>query len=273
VTPPSSDIAGTGAFERAVLVGAGDIGDCNSPGSALTAQLLDTLEGTVFTAGDNAYPSGSAEQYRTCYDTTWGRHRGRTRPSAGNHEYETAGAAPYFSYFGGNAGPPGLGYYSYSAGAWHVVVLNSEAPTGGGSAQEQWLRGDLASHPARCTIAYWHKPLFSSGSHGGDRAMQDIWRALYEFKVEIVVNAHDHLYERFAPQDPSGSADPMNGIREFVVGTGGGGLSGPMPRSPNSELQAQAWGVLMLVLHPANYRWQFISVDGSASDAGETACH
>jgi hypothetical protein len=271
---PTPDLAGgSNSVDRAVLVGAGDIADCKTPGSAQTAQLLDTIEGTVITLGDNAYPSGTAEQFRNCYDTTWGRHRGRTRPSAGNHEYEAANAMPYFQYFGSSAGPAGLGYYSYDAGPWHVMVLNSEVDSGAGSAQVQWLRADLAANPRKCAAAYWHRPLFSSGPHGSDRAMQDIWRTLYEFKVDVVINAHDHMYERFGPQDPNGAADPVNGIREFVVGTGGSNLTSMSGVRPNSEMQVRTWGVLMLVLHATDYRWQFISVDGSAGDAGQTACH
>ena len=183
-------------------------------------------------------------------------------------------APPYFQYFGGAAGPPGLGYYSYPAGPWHVVVLNSEIAAGTGSAQERWLRADLQAHPNKCTAAYWHRPLFSSGPHGADRTMQGIWRTLYEFKVDVVINGHDHLYERFTPQDPNGMPDHANGIRQFVVGTGGADLTS-MPGSPqpNSEMQSRAWGVLMLVLHNADYRWQFIPVDGSAGDAGQTVCH
>src|SRR3954451_8475767 len=221
VPPPASG----NALDRAVLVGAGDIADCTSPGASLTAQLLDRTEGIVFTTGDNAYPSGTAENYRDCYDPTWGRHRDRTRPSVGNHEVEANNGQAYYQYFGGNAGPPGLGYYSYAAGSWHIVVLNSEVAAGAGSAQEQWLRADLQAHPSRCTAAYWHRPLFSSGPHGSDRAMQDIWRTLYEFKVDVVIHGHAHLYERFSPQDPYGAADPVNAIREFVVVTGGGGHS------------------------------------------------
>ncbi len=278
-TPPGVDTVvpsatAFNALDRAVLVGAGDIADCKSPGASLTAQLLDRTEGIVFTTGDNAYPSGSAEHYRDCYDPTWGRHRDRTRPSLGNHDLESNNGQPYYQYFGGNAGPAGLGYYSYAAGSWHIVVLNSEIPAGAGSAQERWLRADLQSHPTRCTAAYWHRPLFSSGPHGNDRAMQDVWRTLYEFKVDVVINGHDHLYERFSPQDPYGAADPVNGIRQFVVGTGGGGLNSiPGGVQPNSEVQARVWGVLMLVLHGNDYRWQFISVDGTAGDDGQTSCH
>jgi hypothetical protein len=268
-----ADQNGSGVAERAVLVGAGDIGDCNTPGSSLTAQLLDTIDGIVFTTGDNAYPSGTAERYRDCYETTWGRHRARTRPTPGNHEYDVPTAAPYFQYFGANAGPSGLGYYSYNAGAWHVVSLNSEIDASAGSPQERWLRADLAANRTRCTAAYWHKPLFSSGPHGNTAAMIDIWRTLYEFDAEIVINGHDHEYERFRPQDPNGAADSARGVREFVVGTGGSRVSNMIMVRPNSEMQVSSWGVLMLVLHSNYYRWQFLTSDGATGDAGETACH
>ena len=195
----TSPSPGPSPSEPAVLVGAGDIGDCATRGSGLTAQLLDRTSGTVFTAGDNAYPSGTAANYRDCYDPTWGRHRGRTRPSPGNHEYEASGGGPYFQYFGDRAGPPGLGYYSYTLGAWHVLSLNSEVGFDGGSGQMAWLRAELASNQSQCEVAYFHKPLFSSGEHGDQRQMLDMWRTLYEFGVDIVVSGHDHNYERFAP--------------------------------------------------------------------------
>jgi hypothetical protein len=260
--------------EPAVLVGAGDIGDCATRGSGLTAQLLDRTSGTVFTAGDNAYPSGTAANYRDCYDPTWGRHRGRTRPSPGNHEYEVSGGAAYFQYFGDRAGPPGFGYYSYSLGAWHVLSLNSEVGIDAGSAQMAWLRTELASNQALCEVAYFHKPLFSSGMHGDQRQMLEIWRTLYEFGVDIVVAAHDHNYERFAPQDPTGRFDTDRGIRQFVVGTGGTTLRPLGAARPNSEVHGTSWGVLVLTLSDSSYRWEFVPAEpGGFQDGGTGQCH
>ena len=210
-----------------MLVGAGDIGVCGSSAAAATGQLLDGVNGTVFTTGDNAYPNGSEANFRDCYEPYWGRHRARTRPVAGNHEYEAGGGVPYFNYFGENAGPFGLGYYSYRAGSWHVVALNSEVPSGPGSAQMQWLRAELSGTRSQCTLAYWHRPLFSSGPHGPNASMREIWRVLYEFDADVVIAGHEHLYERFAPQDPDGRADSMRGIRQFTVGTGGAALYRP----------------------------------------------
>jgi len=261
-------------YSEALLVGAGDIADCNSPGSELTARLLDVMGGTVFTAGDNAYMQGTAAQFRDCYNPTWGRHRERTRPTPGNHDYETPNAAGYFEYFGSNAGPAGRGYYSYTAGEWHVVALNSEIDVRTGSPQEQWLRADLAANPTACAAVLWHRPLFSSGPNGNNRDLQDLWRTIYEFNVDIVVSGHEHLYERFAPQDANGRADFDRGIRQFVVGTGGRSLSSIRGARANSEIHGSDWGVLALTLLPNSYRWEFVPVAGATfRDAGTASCH
>ena len=266
--------------EAAILVGAGDIADCkNLTGAEATAKLLDQISGTVMAVGDLAYPDGSKENF-VCYDKTWGRARSRTRPAPGNHEFHSSGATPYFDYFGKLAGDPKTGYYSYELGSWHVIVLNSECKDVGGceagSPEEKWLRADLASHPVACTLAYWHKPLFSSGSaHGNDLTMKPLWDALYEANADVVVNGHDHDYERFAPQTPGGASDSARGIREFVVGTGGKNhrpFSGP---KPNSEVRdAAAFGVLKLTLKSKSYDWQFIPEEGKTfTDAGSGVCH
>ena len=264
-----------------VLVGAGDIGECSRSAPRETAELLDRIAGTVFTAGDNAYPDGSARNFQSCYDQSWGRHRSRTRPSAGNHDFRTSGGSAYFSYFGAAAGPPSRGYYSYDLGAWHIVVINSNCGDVGGcqagSPQETWLREDLAAHPIRCTAAYWHHPMFSSGRHGGDpKATRAIWNDLYAAGADVVINGHDHDYERFAPQDPSGARDPRRGIREFVVGTGGADLRS-FRRSPgaNSETRDdRTHGVLKLTLHSRSYDWEFVPVEGGAfTDSGTAPCH
>lgn len=268
----------TSAIEQSVIApatlsGAGDIAKC--PGqAAATANLLATIPGTIFTLGDNVYPDGNAAMYSSCYGTTWGRHRSRTRPSPGNHDYLTAGALPYFNYFGSAAGPRGRGYYSYDLGAWHIVSLNSEVAAYAGSAQERWLRQDLATNPKKCTLAYWHKPLFSSGSMGASIGVRALWQALYDRGTELVMNGHDHHYERFAPQTPTGKAFPTHGIREFVVGTGGAPLLALKTTVGNSEFRYnKAHGVLKLTLSDGSYAWKFIAVSGAVIDAGQSACH
>ena len=254
-----------------VLVGAGDIAVCGSVGTDETAGLLDGIDGTVFTTGDNAYFQGSAADFRNCYDPTWGRHKHRTRPAPGNHEYESPGAAPYFEYFGANAGPPGLGYYSFSAGAWHIVSLNSNVPAGEGSPQYQWLAQNLAENNPRCLAAMWHHPVFSSSRNGPAPMMRDVWRLLQRYGAEVAVTGHEHAYERFAPMDVGGRAVP-EGIRQFVAGTGGAPLYDFQMAAPGSEVRISAWGVLKLTLGTENYSWQFIAVGGSVRDSGSGSC-
>lgn len=258
-----------------VLVGAGDIASCTAGGDSITAALLDAIDGAVFTAGDNAYPNGTTQQFQDCYDPTWGRHKSRTRPAPGNHDYYTAGAAPYFAYFGASAGQAGKGYYSYELGAWHIIVLNSNIAAGPGSAQANWLRSDLAGHPTDCAAAYWHHAVFSSGKHGPYNAMMaDLWEILDAAGVDVVLAAHDHFYERFAPQTATGVADP-NGIREFVVGTGGGqALYAFETIASNSQVRNNTTrGVLKLTLHAASYDWIFVPEPGkSFTDSGTAAC-
>ena len=259
----------------AVLVGAGDIAECTKNGDSLTANLLDGIPGTVFAGGDNAYPDGSSSDYTSCYNPTWGRHKARTRPVPGNHDYNTPNASGYFNYFGAAAGASGKGYYSYNLGDWHVVALNSNIAMNLGSPQEQWLRADLASNTKRCTLAYWHHPLFSSGNEGPHIETQPLWQDLYDAGAEVVVVGHDHDYERFAPQTAAGIADPAHGIREFVAGTGGGGLFVVYPPVPNSEvLNNTTLGVLKLTLRSTGYDWQFVPVAGKTfTDTGSGACH
>jgi hypothetical protein len=262
-----------------VLVGAGDIASCSSSGDEATAELLDGIPGTVFTAGDNAYESGTATEFANCYDPTWGRHKARTKPTPGNHEYNTAGASGYFGYFGAAAGDPSKGYYSYNLGDWHVVALNSVCHEVGGcgatSPMVTWLKNDLAANPKTCTIAYWHHPLFSSGSIGNHPSMRPTWDVLYAGNADVVVSGHDHNYERFAPQRPDGTLDRARGIREFVVGTGGGTLYTFKNIQPNSEVRnAGTYGVLKLTLNPTSYEWQFVPVAGqSFTDSGSTSCN
>ncbi len=268
----SVEVAASGA--SVVLVGAGDIGDCTSEGDEATAELLDGIAGTVFTTGDNAYPDGTAGDFADCYDPSWGRHKDRTRPSPGNHDYHTAGAADYFAYFGAAAGDPERGYYSYELGAWHIIVLNSEVDVSAGSAQEEWLRADLAASVALCTLAYWHQPRFSSGSHGGQSYVEPLWDALYEHGADVVLAGHDHTYERFAPQTPDGALDAAAGIRQFVVGTGGRRLYDFDTVEPNSEVRYNdTFGILELTLEPTGYSWTYHPVSGSFQDSGSARCH
>jgi hypothetical protein len=261
-----------------VLVGAGDIGSCRHAGDEATAALLDSIPGIVFTLGDNAYPDGALSSFARCYAPTWGRHRARTRPALGNHEYDTHAASGHFTYFGALAGEPGDGYYSYERGPWHVVVLNSNIDMSEGSPQMAWLRKDLATSRARCMLAYWHHPRFSSGDHHGDNAsLTPAWTALYAAGAELVMSGHEHLYERFAPQRPDGTSDSARGMRQFIVGTGGGGDRYPFRRAPapNSEVREhRAIGVLKLTLHPDRYTWEFVPAAGTTfTDSGSSPCH
>jgi acid phosphatase type 7 len=276
----TQNVVQAAADEPAILVGAGDIADCRDlSGAEATAKLLEQIPGTVMAVGDLAYPDGSRENFK-CYEQTWGRVRDRTRPAAGNHEFHARGAAPYFDYFGAAAGDPKHGYYSYELGSWHIVVLNSECGDivgcDAGSPQVKWLKKDLAAHPVACTLAYWHKPLFSSGSaHGNDLEMKPLWRALYDANADVIIGGHDHNYERFAPQNPDGRSDAKRGIREFVVGTGGKNHRPILLAKPNSESRnADAFGVLKLSLRSGAYDWQFIPEAGKTFvDSGTGQCH
>ena len=278
----------------------------NNP-AAQTARLLEELpDATVMAVGDNAYEFGSPLDYAGCYQPTWGRVRDRTRPATGNHEYLTPGAAGYFTYFGLRSVPP-LGYYSYDLGSWHVIVINStpqvyacwppevtEIPPGfptlpipaspgpaagracvGDVAQQAWLAADLAAHrAAKCTVAYFHHPRFSSGPHGNHYQMQRMWDLMYANGVDVIVSGHDHLYERFAPQDPDGRADPSSGIRQFTVGTGGAEFYDVRERQPNSEVIINDMhGVLVLALDADRYAWSFENTDRAVVDAGSGDCH
>ena len=269
VGPGPGPVPGTSV---GVLVGAGDIGMCGSSAPESTARLLDSIDGTVFTAGDNAYFQGNAQQFRDCYDPSWGRHLTRTRPAPGNHEYESAGAAPYFAYFGPNAGPPGLGYYSFKVGEWHIVSLNSNVSMAPNSAQLTWLRNDLASNHVACVAAIWHHPLFSVGPNGPMPEARELWRTLYDAGADVVINGHDHSYARFAPQTPDGIPDSNRGIRQFVVGTGGAELVSFARSDPNVQFRVVSFGVLKLTLRPGGYDWQFNAVNGSVPDSGSDVC-
>ena len=279
--PPSAPVA--------TLVGAGDIAQCGSSGPAAskaeaTAKLLDGIprnsSTVVYTTGDNVYNDGKTSEFNSCYAPTWGRHKDRTRPVPGNHDYNTAGASGYFGYFGAAAGQPGKGWYSYDLGAWHVVVLNSNCSSIGGcnagSAQEKWLRADLAASSARCTVAMWHHPRFNSGrTHGNNMEVAPLWNALYDYGADVVLNGHVHVYERFAPQTPDARADSAHGIRQFTVGTGGApGYAFENTPQPNSERRKTGTdGVLKLTLRADSYDYDFLSVGGAFTDSGSGSCH
>lgn len=272
-----------------LFVGAGDIAECAPErGDLLTAALIEALPtAQVFTLGDNAYPDGSKVDYQNCYDPSWGRFKARTRPALGNHEYDTGNADGAFDYFGdaawGNSRPNG--YYSYDFGAWPIVVLNDNrnfVPIDSSSAQVAWLRNDLAGTAQPCILAIWHRPLFYSTANAtsGPRTQsgrKNFWDALYHARADIVLNGHQHTYERFAKQDSRGKPQ-SDGIREFIVGTGGES-TGPVATeiSPNSEVQhggVNQFGVLKLTLLTTSYRWEFIPAgNNSFTDAGAERCN
>jgi hypothetical protein len=269
-----------------VLLAAGDIAECDEPGDEATEAILAQQAGTVAMLGDGAYPDGSAQEYTDCYDPSWGRHKDRTRPVTGNHDYVEMGAPGYFGYFGARAGEAGKGYYSYDLGAWHIVALNSSCKEVGGctagSPMESWLRADLDATHVRCILAYWHHPRYFSPSlepgvgtvDPEDKKMTHIWRDLQAAGADVVLSGHRHNYERFIRQDGDGHAD-AGGIREFVVGTGGGPhhlFTGPV--APGSEVRADGvWGVLRMTLRADGYAWTFLPVAGQTfTDSGQDTC-
>jgi hypothetical protein len=290
----------TSAAADPVIAAAGDIacdpasggfnggaGTASSCRQAATSDLMLSGVSAVLPLGDNQYDCGGYSAYLQSYDLSWGRLKSITRPVPGNHEYTTGGtgcdptgaAAGYFSYFGVTAGDPTKGYYSFNLGNWHLIALNSNCGRVGGCAanspQEQWLRQDLMSNPAKCTLAYWHHPLFSSGQYRpGVPSVRPLYQALYDYNADVVLNGHDHNYERFAPQDPAGVSDPIRGIREFIVGTGGKSLYSTQTPVPNSEARnSSTFGVLKLTLHPISYEWKFVpATGGTFNDSGGEFC-
>jgi acid phosphatase type 7 len=241
-------VPGASQTRTVTLVGAGDIGRCDDRSDSKTARLVGKIPGTVFTLGDSAYPDGTREQFRDCYDPTWGKYKKRTRPTAGNHDYHTAGAKPYFNYFRWRAGRP-RGYYSYDRGAWHIVALNSNCEEVGGcdwrSAQGRWLSTDLDRHRGRCTLAYFQHPLYASGSGYDSPKVKPFWHILYNYHADVILNGHAHRYERFARISPSGERSSARGIRQFIVGTGGArgeSQQGPdEPRVQAKKVDAPEW--------------------------------
>jgi chitodextrinase len=257
-----------------VIAIAGDIAGDGS-GDGATATLLDSIRpAAVLTAGDNAYPDGTASDFSTYYHPTWGRFKSLTFPTPGNHDYLTSGAAGYFGYFGSRAGTAGKGWYSYDLGAWHLIALNSEVAHGATSEQVTWLKNDLAASGAKCVLAYWHKPRFSAGVYTDRSEFQPFWDALYAANAEVVVNGHDHNYQRYAPLTPAGARDDARGIREFVVGTGGRSHYALQTDARREAADSSSFGVLKLTLRSDGYAWQFVSEAGRTfTDSGSTACH
>ena len=272
---------GSGQTASVTLVGAGDIAGCaEERDSAAAADLLGKIGGTVFTLGDNVQGQGDISEFRNCYDPTWGKYKKRTKPAVGNHEYHTPDAAPYFDYFGARAGRPSQGYYSYDRGRWHVVVLNSNCGQVGGcendSPQGRWLRNDLRRNPSRCTLAYFHHPLQATGINTPSPQVRPFWTMLNDRNADVILSGHAHRYERHAPMTPGGKRSP-NGIRQFVVGTGGadGGTEIDRSQTPNlQEVKVGTPGVLRLNLRADSYAWKFVPIAGrSFTDSGTDSCH
>jgi PKD repeat protein len=286
---PQLNVASSGE----IWIGAGDIATCLNDHDEETAQVVDSLliehpNATVFTAGDNVYEDGTAQEYADCYEPTWGRFKDRTWATMGNHEYRVPGATPTYDYFGARVGPRDLGYYSLDVGDWHIVALNSGSgstvPMDAGSAQEQWLRADLAATDKSCIMAVFHHARFKSCPADNnacvieeDTRTADLWQALYDYGTDLAVVGHVHRYERWAPVDGSGNADPA-GIRQFIVGTGGRSVGG-LPKykfGPNIEEIGtdDVYGVLKLTLRTNAYDWEFVQAPGTATytDAGTAFC-
>lgn len=267
--------------DEVLFIGAGDIaypGELSA--AAATGAIIERIpQAVVFTLGDNAYRFGRPIEFERNYAPTWGAFRDRTWPSPGNHDYYTRDAAPYFHYFGSRAGPPRLGYYSYDIKEWHVISLNSHHVDD--PAQLRWLENDLRQTSKPCVLAYWHNPLFSSGSEHGDqpgdpgRRSDRFWRLLIEHGADVVLNGHDHDYERFDPQHVNGLPAP-GGLREFVVGTGGAHLRTLGTRKRNSAIfDVQHYGVLLMTLKQNSYEWRFLATDGAVVDQSSSPvpCH
>lgn len=265
-----------------VVLAAGDIAVCNLPGDEATAAILDEQvkqhpNAIVLALGDTVYPDGTAEDFQNCYAPTWGRHKKRTYPTVGNHEYVTRGAQGYFDYFGFRAAPEGLSYYAVRKGDWLLIALNSNIDGRIESYQGEWLKKTLQDHPTTCALAFWHHPLFSSHEQRDrPRDLGAFWQILYEAGAELVLNGHIHIYERFAPLTPDGKRDDPRGMIQFTVGTGGASLNKPPKRiDPRSEaLFMESWGVLKLTLFADRYTWEFLPTGGvTFRDSGEAKCH
>ena len=271
--PPPSQPPGNPTGQTATIVAVGDIGMCGSVGVQQAARLAESIDGQILLAGDLAYMQGSMADFLRCFDPHWGQFRRRWRPTPGNHEYETSGAAGYFQYFGeAAAGIGGRSYYSFRAGDWLVLMLDSNVGTRTGSAQFEFVRNELQANRGACTLAVWHHPLFSSGPNGPNVFMRDIWGLLYDNNADVVVAGHDHFYERFGKQDVDGRSD-ARGLRQFIAGTGGATLYDFQRMTANSQARIKSHGVLKLTLSPSSYQWSFIDATGAIADSGVDSCH
>lgn len=270
-TPPVIPAPGTTSTFVNVL---GDTGWCGSPAMAPIARLFDRFDGDIILAGDLAYPRGSVEDFRNCFEPSFGRFKSRMRAAPGNHEYmASASADPYFTYFGDRSGPSRLGFYSFRAAEWTVLMLNSSIPIGRTSAQFAFVRQVMQQAPTRCTMAVLHHPFDSSSSNGPSPFLRDIWELMYNLGGDLVINGHDHVYERHAPMNADQRRDDVKGIRQFTVGTGGASLYGRVRSAGNSEVFISNYGILRLKLDPALYEWQFMDMNGTVLDRGLNICH
>jgi hypothetical protein len=255
--------------------GAGTGNRCRAKAVARVITRVDPQ--ALLTLGDHQYDDGRAGKFQRSYDLSYGAFKAITYPSVGNHEYYSSPSAQgFFDYFGERAGTAGEGWYSLDLGAWHLVALNSNCTVvgcGRGTPQYTWLQEDLAENTAACTLAFWHAPRFSSGPHGPDRSVTPFWRLLRADDADVVLNGHDHIYERFRPQDASGDRDPL-GLREFVVGTGGAEHYWIESVQENSLVRdTKTFGVLRLTLGDGSYDWRFEPALGAqVPDAGTAAC-
>ncbi|WP_439677865.1 discoidin domain-containing protein [Embleya sp. MST-111070] len=282
LSAPSAAVIGTpqAGSSSFTVVAAGDISDpgCTASqecGAQQTARRVEAINpDEVITLGDNQYDTGSLSDYRKYYDTTWGRFKAKTRPAPGNHEYDdSTPEAGYKAYFGDRATPNGTTWYSWDRGGWHFIALDSEQSMSSTSAQLKWLKADLANNTQGCVAAYWHKPLYSSGPQA-DKVSQTAWQMLYDAHADLILNGHDHLYERYAPQNPKAKADPA-GVRELLVGTGGADPYDFESPQPNSEKRVTGSpAVLKLTLTDSTYSGQLVRYDGTQLDSfGPVTCH
>jgi acid phosphatase type 7 len=269
--PPVIPAPGTSSTYVNVL---GDTGWCGSPALGPLARLFERYDGDILLAGDLAYPSGTIEEFRNCFDPAFGKFKSRMRASPGNHDYVASVAADsYFNYFGDRSGPNRLGYYSFRAAEWTVFMLNSNVPIGKASAQYAFVRSTMQRSPTRCTMAVLHHPFDSSGVNGPTPMLRDMWELMYNLGGDVVIAGHDHLYERHAPVNTDQRRDDAKGIRQFTVGTGGAPLYNRVRAGLNSEILISNYGMLRLKLDPALYEWQFMDMNGNVLDSGLNVCH
>jgi hypothetical protein len=271
ITPPVIPPPGSASTFINVL---GDTGWCGSPALAPLARLFERFDGDIVLAGDLAYPSGSSEDFKNCFEPSFGKFKARIHSSPGNHDYvASVSAQSYFEYFGERSGPTRLGYYSFRAAEWTVLMLNSNVPINKSSAQYAFVRTTMQQAPTRCTMAVMHHPFDSSGLNGPTPSLRDIWELMYNLGADLVIAGHDHLYERHAPVNTDQRRDDVKGIRQFTVGTGGAPLYGRTRNALNSELLISNFGILRLKLDPALYSWEFLDMNGNVLDQGLNVCH